>query len=316
MSYWNYDDLEIEFNVIVEGDAEKIYHSGLANQELSPTIEIQKFINVLFDEEDTICICRSPSDYFFIKKKDYQGELGKLLAFNPTNPTTKTRKNSDVAKFRSFMIEFDNISIKQQYDVILEIGFPHSTITYSGNKSLHIILTLEQEIESQDNYYLYSKWIQNIFQAKSYRPDPLTKSPSFLTRFPNVTSDDGFYSQKLLSLQGRVNNSDFIEWLNRYSECRPQINKSFIDEELKPERKSIVELVDWYVFEYLKSSYDGIENWFMCPICKEEKRAHYGKRLCVKGLNKYTSCTADKDHNRLLLKKIWSLKSGGRNDNK
>lgn len=315
MSYWNYNNLEVEHNVVVEGDAEKIYLSGLAVQKLKPTIEIQSFINLLFDDEDTICICKSPSDYFFVKKRDYQGELGKLLAFNPTNPGTKTRKNSDVARFRSFLIEFDNISINEQYDTILKLNFPYSTITYSGNKSLHIILTLEEEVDSQENYYLYSKWIHNIFEGKGYQPDPLTKSPSFLTRFPNVTADDGFCSQKLLSVRDRVNNNAFLEWLKSYPEYQPQISRVFVDEELKPERKSIIDLVDWYVLKYLKSSYSGKENWFMCPICKEEKKAHYGKRMCVKGLNRYVSCTANREHNQILLKKIWNLKLGGMNEN-
>jgi hypothetical protein len=318
MSYWDDGESEIELCSIVEEEAERIYEKNLALKGLSPTSEIQLYLNTLFDSNDHICICQSPSTYDFKRLDKWKLELGRLLAFNPSNPKTNTRRTSDVAKFRNFLVEFDDISIKEQYEGVVELEFPFSAITYSGNKSLHIILSLDEDLSSESEYYFYSNWIHNILSCYIGKPDNSTKSPSFLTRFPNVLADNGYTAQKVLAINSRVKNQIFYSWLEKYPECRPSSPKNYIDDiPLKPERKNIIELIDWYVYEHLGDSYEKSGKWFSCPICKTEGKAHYGKKLCVSGVNRYVSCTADKDHNKNLLKKIWSLKTGGiQNGNK
>lgn len=311
MSYWYDDEFEIELCSIVEGDAEKIYNDNLALKRLPPSTEIKFYLNTLFKSDDYICICRTPSDYYSIQRDKWALELGKLIAINPSNPETNTRKNSDVTKYRNFLIEFDDIPIREQYEGIKRLNFPFSTITYSGNKSLHIILSLKEELKNEREYYFYANWIHNIFSKYLSTPDNSTKSPSFLTRFPNVLADNGYVGQKVLAIKPRVKNYDLVYWLESFSECKPTDFIERIDEPLKPERSNIVELVDWYIYKHLNDSYEKSGKWFQCPICKEEGKAHYGRKLCVSGLNRYISCTADKDHNKNILKKLWSLRAGG-----
>jgi hypothetical protein len=313
MSYWN--DFDIEVCDIVEGDAEIIYQDNLALKTLSLEQEINVFLNVLFNEDDHICICRSPFDYFFVKKSEYKGELGKLVAINPSDPSTSTRRTSDITQFRIFLIEFDDITLSEQYHGLRTLEFPYATITFSGNRSLHIVLSLEHELSDKSEYYFYANWIHNIFKENIGKPDNSTKAPSFLTRFPNVLGDDGFVSQKLLAIGNRISIDLLHQWLAKYPNCKPE-NKpsSFEEQDLRPEREGIISLVDWYVFDHLKDSYTKSGKWFQCPLCKEEGKAHYGKKLCINGVNRYISCVLDPEHNKTILKKIWQLKNGGNNN--
>jgi len=303
----------IELNGVTEQQIESIYSqrigkgfdsSDLANLES----ENKRFLDVLFDDEDTLCVCKTLYDFSFIKKSEYKGELGRYLSFNPSDPNTTTRRNIDVSKFRNFMLEFDNVSTERQLELMETVNFPFSTVTYSGNQSLHFIISLETPLENIKEYQLVSKWLHAIAGNMVATPDICSKAPSFTTRFPNVLNENGANSQKLLIINGRISDDDFYDWLEKFKDLRPSIQS------LNGGREKINEAVDYYVKEYLGKTFD--DEWFDCPLCIEEGKTSHTKRMKVNKESKSVKCFCSQNHDRAIIKKLFEIKNkmGGSNN--
>lgn len=132
----------------------------------------KKVFDILFDSEDYIVygnkFCRNSVDIcdYTVAGKPYThwSTQGKVMSLHKTsylllNPVKKntTRKKENISKFRSFLIESDCIPLATQMKVLLYAlkyhNLPIGYIVFSGGKSYHCIVTLEDPI-SHDNTYL------------------------------------------------------------------------------------------------------------------------------------------------------------------
>lgn len=116
--------------------------------------------------------------------KSYQFEL--LNEFNDNNIKERTNDN---AKLSRLLFEMDNVPLKEQYDLIKELvnekKFPIRRVTYSGNKSLHFIIEMDDESmpKNKDEYKFIWKLInQTVFNGKC---DNACSNNARLTRRPN-----------------------------------------------------------------------------------------------------------------------------------
>jgi hypothetical protein len=198
------------------------------------------FLNLFFNPGETFCISpnkfgyhsisemtntmslKSPNEQYAEQKVKEEEVL--LMALNPINGF---RNDDSVYKYRSFLVEVDFGNIVEQQEYIKSTKMPFSCCVYSGNKSLHYGIVLEQDLADQESWRYVAEWILNIMS----KADQVTKNPSRSIRFPDNIRKDGLgKKQSLVKLNGRIKNSDLISWLGKHDEMRPIYS-------FRPERK-------------------------------------------------------------------------------
>lgn len=183
------------------------------------------FFNLLFDPGEHTCFTQSPKGanvYPAIAQNE--DDLPEFFCINPLDPSqdhnpTKPyhakdkprRADHNVIKYRSFLIEMDKIGLTQQKDHIAAINMPYSTVCYSGNKSYHFIICLDEPCIDETEYRDYAIRIQRAVGLNLV--DKSTKNPSRLSRYPGAFRADTERCQVLKYVGKRINKADLEEWL-------------------------------------------------------------------------------------------------------
>lgn len=111
------------------------------------------------------------------------------------------RADLNVTKFQTFLFEMDNTPLELQMQYIKSCGFPWATITYSGGKSYHALLSLTEPLNTkphtQEGIEAYKRtWKQlaHVLAARIGQPvkilDSSTQNPSRLSRMPESMRGD------------------------------------------------------------------------------------------------------------------------------
>lgn len=142
---------------------------------------------------------------------DYDREAGVLFYINPMK--INGRKNEDVTVFRTALIEYDDISKKEQVERLLDSGLPILSITDSGNKSVHALVRVDA-----DNVSSYTKKVGKLHKAleKKYGSpcDVATKNPARLSRLAGAQRKDGVQQLLYTEVNLDANLDDRIDALN------------------------------------------------------------------------------------------------------
>ena len=193
-----------------------------------------KFIEIMFEPSESVCV--SPNTYAYkslaiktLKEKNsivLEGNTNNQsgiscqvsdLRLISLNPIQGKRLDDNVTVFRSFLIEIDKGRLSEQLNYINNvIKMPYSACVFSGNKSLHFLITLSEPYTNLQNWKFVNQWILNIAQ----NADQQTKNPSRCIRFPDNKRENGIV-QKLIKLNSRIDKCDLNIWINKFPECRP-----------------------------------------------------------------------------------------------
>lgn len=142
---------------------------------------------------------------------DYDREAGILFYINPMK--INGRKNEDVTVFRTALVEYDDISKKEQVERLLDSGLPILSITDSGNKSVHALVRVDA-----DNVSSYTKKVGKLHKAleKNYGSacDGATKNPARLSRLAGAQRKDGVQQLLYTEVNLDANLDDRIDALN------------------------------------------------------------------------------------------------------
>lgn len=141
-----------------------------------------------------------------------------FLAINPMKEGF--RKDQTVDKYRNFLFEIDQGTIVSQLDYCNNLGLPTSCAVFSGNKSVHFLVSLDQDIDEKAYRYFY-EWALNIGTLF----DQSVKTPSKSIRIPGNTRPDTKKEQKLIYIRDKVKLDNFLEWLNKYENCKPKVRE-------------------------------------------------------------------------------------------
>lgn len=135
-----------------------------------------------------------------------------FFAINPIKGNT--RDSLSVTAYRNFLFESDSSTLVAQYQQILKLSesLPISTVTFSGGKSYHFIVSLQdtppfavgEESGSRKYSMLWRALASYITANSTLIPDPSTKDPARLTRTPNAVR----------KLKGTTQTA--IDWKPRY----------------------------------------------------------------------------------------------------
>lgn len=193
----------------------------------------QQVLNLFFNPGETICVSHNNYGYHSVSQEEIAGTIEQIspqenrepeyiteedICLMAINPINGFRRDENVTSYRSFMVEMDDGTLSEQKKYIEDSGLPYSICTFSGNKSLHFGIVLEEDLPSEDIWRDVAEWILNILD----RADPMTKNPTRSIRFPNNMRPDGKkLNQKLVELKSRVTIAQLSAWLNKYPNKNP-----------------------------------------------------------------------------------------------
>jgi RecA-family ATPase len=116
-------------------------------------------------------------------------------------------KDSDVTAFRHALLEFDNISIQEQWGIIIASKIPCTAVISSGGKSIHAWVRVDAKDRAE-----FGDRVKSLYQHfEQYQPDEKNKNPSRFSRLPNC--ERGNSRQELLAL--KTGCESFSEWVKQ-----------------------------------------------------------------------------------------------------
>ena len=192
----------------------------------------QALLKLLFNEDESICVHPNKFSYHSIPRNSAMEGRVTLVSKDPDqpirycdsselilvaiNPMQGFRQDSSATKFRSFLWEIDAGSIKEQRGYLDHIGVPTSARIFSGNKSVHAITVLDEDL-NEKTWRELCIWALRILTMC----DQACKNPSRSVRIPGAYREPG-KKQRLIGTVGeRVKVKDFMAWLNKYPHLRP-----------------------------------------------------------------------------------------------
>lgn len=131
------------------------------------------FNQLLFDPEDSTCFTNTPYGTFIESVQNHT-----KTEYFCINALKGGRRDDNVTKHRTFLIEFDSVPLDQQWDLI---KVPVTAVVFSGNKSYHFFITLKEPVSAEK----YAELAKRLHLAMPHA-DPSTKNPSRLGRMPDV----------------------------------------------------------------------------------------------------------------------------------
>lgn len=143
------------------------------------------------------------------KKADYYYCINPLLPTEDRNPTRPhhnanipRRADANIVSFRNFLLELDSGTVEEQR-ALVTARLPVSAITYSGNKSLHFIVSLQEPLLDLHSYRIFAQRLLKLVPEA----DPTCKNPSRLSRLPFAINPETGKTQDLLYLGYRLSYS-------------------------------------------------------------------------------------------------------------
>lgn len=165
---------------------------------------MSEFLNTLFETNERVCVSETP---FGIETFDVLSAPS--AQYFAINPLVGTRADKNVSALRNILCEFDSGTIEQQLQVLDEVCLPYTSLVFSGNKSVHAIISLEEPCK---DIFEYKNLVKQIY---NYLPgvDPANSNPSRFSRLANAVRPNGT-QQTLLELKGRVDLLKIKKWCN------------------------------------------------------------------------------------------------------
>lgn len=190
----------------------------------------EDFYKILFDEDDFTCFSNTANGTRLYHHTAPKREYSEYFSINAIDPRTDNepseeyhssdkprRADCNVVKYRNFLVEMDGCSLSEQKRFVKEVKFPYATAVFSGGKSIHFILSLEEPLQTRDEYDRYWKTIEAVFKKIGSTIDTKCKNPSRLSRCANSYREEKDSVQHLLKIQRRINIKEFNEWCSGFA---------------------------------------------------------------------------------------------------
>lgn len=200
--------------------------SGMSN-------DTKMYLEALFGPDDKVAV-NGPSPAVQV----YFGPVcaASTAEYITVNSVADKRAASNVTYFRNFLLEFDSISLPHQQELLAILGklIPIRTITYSGNKSMHAIISLSDQlirpnggVESADLYSTYAKQLMRAALAaltphvkEAYTGnliDPATSDAARLTRMAGAVNRKTDRTQMLHHVGELCSSEQFTNFTSQYA---------------------------------------------------------------------------------------------------
>lgn len=175
-------------------------------------------LNVLFDPGQRTCYSFDAKGTAVYKQPQLDREFFSINALHPSKDLCPTedyhnvdkprRADGNVVCFRNFLVEIDSMPLDLQIKYVRDL-VPVSTITYSGGKSYHFIISLAQPCEDIDEYRTVARRLLKLLD----KADHSCKNPSRLSRVPGAIRKKQDVEQRLVFVGKRVNKKELLSKL-------------------------------------------------------------------------------------------------------
>ena len=199
----------------------------------------QSLLNLLFNPGEEVCVSNSQWAYGSIPLETALNGPIELISPNKDispvhcdsselllcsiNPIVGFRSDKNVQKFRSYLIEMDEGSLKNQLDYLKYLKMPWSVQVFSGNRSIHTVICLSEDLSDEKTYRSIGDWIFKIVSEA----DSNCRNASRMVRIPGAYREPG-KKQRLISIKDRVSHKELFSWLKKYEHLRPQAKEKKI----------------------------------------------------------------------------------------
>lgn len=283
-------------------------------------MSIRDFLETLFCEDDFIWINDKVSgcpkavpideiDYDYYEGAD--SDNGFFFVIHPASEDYAVRDGDNTnGEYYNFILEFDDISLEEQKKLVKKLKMPYTSAVFSGGKSIHYIVSLEEPLE-YDEYLKYFNMIQEVTLC-----DNANKDKTRYSRLP-CTFRDGV-EQELLELKEPIPNQVFFDWLQSKEIKKIRLLNSYELRRKKKRRKTskgdgsrkgVQDLIEWYVDEHLQVTSNEDNFHVQCPVCHKEGHDRSCDNLSITLPDYSFRCWYDpEEHNRKVLPIIKKLK--------
>lgn len=198
----------------------------------------KQLLNLMFKEGEKVCVSPNKYGYHSIPLENAMLDRVKLISTKlrdgksleesvewhdsnhlqlvALNPIEGWRDDNSCVSFRNFLVEMDEGPLAQQLSYIKKIEMPYSAVVFSGGKSLHFLISLDEDLPDEKTWRKVSEWILSAVTLA----DPNTKNPSRSIRIPGAIRDGN--RQALVEIKGKVSTKDLGIWLKRYLHLMPR----------------------------------------------------------------------------------------------
>jgi len=222
---------------------------------------VKQVFDILFDEGEATCI--APNAYgvevFGLTSEVLERAHKANTQFFSVNPLSGSRKDDNVTAYRNFLFELDTGEDPQvQLARVKQTGLPFSTAIWSGGKSVHFIVAIddwEEGIVSKDVYKAVWKSIYNKMKGFGVEFDRATSNPSRLTRFPGVVREGKGTRQTVLETWNRTTLASARDWLG-YDPLKEVLITSG-EPQMDPPRSYSIATIQYLPFRLKKAITDG-----------------------------------------------------------
>ena len=195
---------------------------------------------------------------------DENGKInhGLYFSINPLINNIDGRKKNNIQQYKYALLEFDTISLKQQWQLLKKSKVPCASISYSGNKSLHALVRVNARDADQ-----YLERVNFLFDHFSeYDVDTQNKDPSRLSRMPGVVRGDTEKEQTLLSLSAGAR--DWDSWVSSMQNNFPDImtQEDFYNQDLQEPPKIIEGLLHRQLSLVIGGSSKTYKSWTLLDM--------------------------------------------------
>jgi len=157
---------------------------------------------------------------------------------NPIKTVNATRPAStdNIAAYRNVVVEIDSMPTQdEQFAFISKNEMPFTIAVSSGNKSVHFIISLAEDLTNSDDY---GTLVRMIYAAMGGVPDPKCVNVNRLTRTPGAVRADTGKIQALLEVREPVENDQLYHWLY-YGPNRKKVVKFLEEQERRKEAREL-----------------------------------------------------------------------------
>lgn len=193
----------------------------------------QELLNLMFRPGENVCVSHNKYGYHSIPlenalngtvtmvspnaEREFEYVDSDKLTLVALNPITGFREDLNCKAFRNFLIEMDYGPLPEQLAYAEKIGLPYSAVVFSGNKSLHFLISLDQDLPSEEVWRTMAEWTLAIATAA----DQNTKNPSRQIRIPGAFREPG-KKQLMVRFKGATKLQDYAAWLAAHPDAKPR----------------------------------------------------------------------------------------------
>lgn len=181
--------------------------------EATENTEAEILISSLFQDGDIILFKTAPEAKY--AQTTYTAKTEFIMA-NPVKDRLAAKAViTNLKRLSNIVVEFDDegLTRSKQIELVEKAGLPYTTATFSGNKSVHFIVSIFPGFRSLESY---AHFANAIYYVLGGAPDPKCKNPNRLTRLPGVVRASHGKTQALLKTITRerpLTEADLLEWL-------------------------------------------------------------------------------------------------------